>query len=369
MGGLDKLKKELLSIPGWGTKRKIVVFESDDWGSIRMPSQNVFSFLKQNGVDVITGDSLRYNQFDTLASADDLDALYHLLRKYKDSNGKHPVITAVTLVANPDFDKIRNTNFNEYYFEPFTETLKRYYPNKNVFQHWTQGIKEHLFVPEFHGREHLHVGSWMKALRNNDSATVHAFNNGMWGYNNPHPVSFQAAFDIESLKEIESQKEILKSGLTLFERLFGYKASFFVPPNGIMHEDLYQFTADHGIEFMYSSKLNPMPLGNGRVKKQLNYLGKKNKAGQLFITRNAFFEPSQGDPKCVTKCLNDIEMAFRWNKPAIISSHRVNYIGALDEANRNSGLEKLQQLLSTILSRWPEVEFMTTPELGRIMKK
>ena len=32
----------LLNIPGWNTKRRIVVFESDDWGAIRMPSKAVF---------------------------------------------------------------------------------------------------------------------------------------------------------------------------------------------------------------------------------------------------------------------------------------------------------------------------------------
>ena len=32
----------LLNIPGWRTKRHIVVIESDDWGSIRMPSKEVY---------------------------------------------------------------------------------------------------------------------------------------------------------------------------------------------------------------------------------------------------------------------------------------------------------------------------------------
>ena len=35
------------NIPGWRTKRKIVVIESDDWGSIRMPSLKVFETLNQ----------------------------------------------------------------------------------------------------------------------------------------------------------------------------------------------------------------------------------------------------------------------------------------------------------------------------------
>ena len=30
--------RNLSNLPGWRTSRKIVVIESDDWGTIRMPS-------------------------------------------------------------------------------------------------------------------------------------------------------------------------------------------------------------------------------------------------------------------------------------------------------------------------------------------
>jgi len=36
------LRKNLVNIPGWRTNRKIVVIESDDWGSVRMPSREVY---------------------------------------------------------------------------------------------------------------------------------------------------------------------------------------------------------------------------------------------------------------------------------------------------------------------------------------
>ena len=42
----------LLNIPGWRTKRKIVVIESDDWGSIRMPSRDIYEKLLAEGYRV-----------------------------------------------------------------------------------------------------------------------------------------------------------------------------------------------------------------------------------------------------------------------------------------------------------------------------
>jgi hypothetical protein len=38
---LNKVVRNITHILGWKTKRKIVVFESDDWGSIRMPTNQI----------------------------------------------------------------------------------------------------------------------------------------------------------------------------------------------------------------------------------------------------------------------------------------------------------------------------------------
>jgi hypothetical protein len=120
------LKKNISNLFGWRTDRKIIVIESDDWGSIRMPSREVFKILKNKGIELERGDAKRYNLNDTLASSKDLGKLFEVLYKYKDNNGRHPVFTAITIVANPDFEQIEKANFNKYVCEPFTETLKRY---------------------------------------------------------------------------------------------------------------------------------------------------------------------------------------------------------------------------------------------------
>ena len=41
------LSNTFLNLPGWHTRRKLVVIESDDWGSIRMPSREVKQKLQQ----------------------------------------------------------------------------------------------------------------------------------------------------------------------------------------------------------------------------------------------------------------------------------------------------------------------------------
>lgn len=55
--------------------------------------------------------------------------------------------------------------------------------------------------------------------------------------------------------------------------------------------------------------------------------------------------------------------------PAVISSHRTNYIGGLDPKNRMESLKQLDELLGTILKQWPEERFITTTQLGQVLSR
>jgi hypothetical protein len=96
------LKRNLLNVQGPTTERKLVVFESDDWGSIRMPSKNVFNSLQNKqlkpGLD-------SYLKYDTLAGVQDFEALFEKLRSVKDKNNKPAIFTANAVMGNPDFEK------------------------------------------------------------------------------------------------------------------------------------------------------------------------------------------------------------------------------------------------------------------------
>ena len=93
-------------------------------------------------------------------------------------------------------------------------------------------------------------------------------------------------------------------------------------------------------------------------------MGQKNKFGQQYLIRNAFFEPSIEPSKdWVTDCLSRINIAFRWKKPAIIGCHRLNFIGAIHEENRTNNLAQFKILLQEIVKRWPEVEFSTSDQV------
>ena len=73
-------------------------------------------------------------------------------------------------------------------------------------------------------------------------------------------------------------------------------------------------------------------------------------------------------PKTISSCLKEIEIAFKWKKPAIISTHRVNYIGYINPKNRDLNLPLLKELITMILKSWPDTEFISSDQLGKLIK-
>jgi hypothetical protein len=366
---LSRLNRNLGNILGASTKRKLVLFFVDDWGSIRMSSRESFNTLVNAGVKI---QDCRYNKFDGIESNSDLEKLFEVLLSHRDRSGNPAIFTAVSCVANPDFEKIKNSNFQQYYFEPFTETLRRYPEHDRVFDLWKEGIRAKVFLPQFHGREHLNVIRWMDDLKENVKTTRLAFDHQVSGIGPSQAKDirkeYQAAFDVDRESDMALQKKVLKEGLELFEKLLGYQANFFTPPNAWFNHSLDGVLNEKGIKMINVAKVDHEPVGQGRTKKVLHYFGEKNKHGQRYIVRNALFEPNRDAVDWVDKCMNDIEIAFRWRKPAIISSHRVNFIGFLHEKNRDLGLIQLDLLLKKITAKWPDAEFVSTPELAAIFK-
>ncbi len=359
----QKITHNLLNIPGWRTKRHIVVIESDDWGAIRMPSKEVYDKLLSKGYRV---DLNKYEKNDSIATEKDLTELFNILSKYTDINGNHPMITANCAVANPDFEKIKESDFQNYYYEPFTETLKRYQGCENSFELWQQGMKEGLFKPQFHAREHLNVSNWIHSLQN-DEDTKYVFDYGIMGLFPKGKENVGNKFQValgDTEFPIQSQNEIIKEGLDLFEKIFNYKSKTFIAPCYTWNPRIEKTLYDNGVIGIQGLVYQKVPCGNSIR----HWMGSKNAYGQIYTIRNAFFEPTLSpNIDNVEDCLYRIECAFRWNKPAIISSHRINYIGAINECNRDNNLKQLDGLLTKIQKKWGDVEFISSDKLVDII--
>lgn len=367
---INKIAKHYINYRGWKTNRKIVVIESDDWGSIRMPSKRVYEQCLKDGYQV---DENIFSRYDSLASEEDLELLFELLSKYSDFKGNHPIITANCLVANPDFEQIEKDNYQQYTYELITETFKNYPRHRNCFELWLKGKESGVFFPQFHGREHLNVNRFITDLQLDDEHALYAFRSRMPGIFNPlkleqgndYIVSLEYKDDLDEIEKCN----ILADGLRIFEQLMGYNSDTFIATNYVwsskMEETLYKFQ----IKAIQGSRFQLVPKGNyDGFRKKLHYTGQKNRFGQTYLVRNAYFEPSLNQSKdWVESTIFEIEKAFQRKSPAIICTHRINFVGFIDVRNRDRSLKMLNELIRRVLSKWPEVEFMNTSELFKVI--
>ena len=361
---LSTLKGNLYNIPGWRTKRHIVVIESDDWGSIRMPSRAVCDELKAAGVKL---GSYGYDEFDTIASCDDLQSLFEVCQSVRDIHNRPAIITANCVVANPDFEKIKVHDYSDYYYEPVTATLAHYYPGASPFSLWHEGRDKMVFYPQLHGREHVNVQMWLNSLRKNHNGARAAFDKGVYSIvvdkSEDPRMRNTTAFRYLSEEEKPFYKTSIEGAQRLFTELFNYPSESFIAPAYCWDEDIECWLSEVGVKYIQG-----VPMHFYRGKRRFHSVGQRNKYGQRFLIRNVEWEPTQNPGKDSNgECMRQIAAAFRWGKPATISAHRINFVGALDVRNRDRNLRLLDELLHSIKKEWPDVEFMSTPELGSII--
>jgi hypothetical protein len=369
MNMLASIQNHLLNVKGKSIDRKVVVFESDDWGTIRIPSHSAYTRLKHHGIDL---DSNPYNRVDSLETATDLQALCEVLQSFKDSNGNPAVLTANFIVANPDFERIRQTDFCEYYYETFLDSYRRSKGTEETWAMIREAIDHHLMHPQFHGREHVNVLRWLKFLREGHSTLLKAFAEGVFSIDiqatDKKRTNLLASLDFANEQEKSFALSQLIDGYRIFLETFGFKSQSFIAPANVWDDDVERTLKNAGVNFLQSLRGQCVPaVAKLRYDIKIHYTGERSSSGQLHLVRNAYFEPAtlpQYD--WVGNCLRKIEAAFFWNKPAIVSTHRLNYVGGICEANRQTNLLKFKSLLKQILTHWPEVEFMRSDELGRL---
>lgn len=361
----DKLAKNYINAIGWNTKRKLVLIESDDWGTVRTASRKAYeNILSETGKA-----GCYFDKYDAIESGKDLEMLFEVLSSVKDKNGNHAIMSPISVVANPDFDAVEKNGFSEYVNETVLDTYKRFPITENSFEVAQEGIRSGVWFPQFHGREHINAKRWFKALQMDDPLSKTAFiHHSLHSGCMPSSLDYFNAFDIDGIDDIDWLKDVMQEGLSLFERIWGYKAMAFCAPCGVIRTEIIDVAANNGIKLFAGQYF--LPNGLGGHKKIDKKWGDKTKSESLYYRRNCKFEPSKNyNIDWVDRCLNDIAIAFRWGKPANIDSHRVNFIGSIYEENRDFTLKELKRLLKEIVKCWSDVEFVNSKQLYNEMTK
>jgi hypothetical protein len=132
---------------------------------------------------------------------------------------------------------------------------------------------------------------------------------------------------------------------------------------------LEDFLEKQNVKGLQGQRVQLVPnLNNEKLAKIRHFTGQKNNFNQIYTVRNVIFEP-YSDPATdwVAMAMKDIANAFFWDKPAIIGTHRINYVSTVLPKNKDNSLLLLNQLLKTIIKVYPDVDFLTSDELIKLI--
>jgi hypothetical protein len=330
-----------------------------------MPNKYVFNRLLQSGIPV---DKSAYCVFDCLEDEEDLIFILDVLNSVKNRDGNSPILTANFVVANPDFQRIEQDKRKVYHYESIIETYSKL--NKgNVLDIVNEGITKRLLMAQFHGRDHVNVPLWMECLSHSAEFRL-AFELGMWGLSKdvfPHMYkSIQATYDSLDLKYcIDS----IESGLNLFYDTFGYHSKTFIANNFIWSSALNDTLSNNNVIHFQGMKYQLLPIGaNEKRKKRRVYLGQRNSLGMTYGVRNCYFEPTELETS-YDQVIKEVSIAFLLNKPAIVSTHRMNFCGGLSKEKRDKNLQEFSKFLHAVVKKWPDVQFCSSDDLAKLLRQ
>ena len=313
-----------------------------------MPNKETFDFLKAKRFSV---DKNNFTKFDTYGSPSDLNELFTVLESVKDFKGNSAKLSPFICLTNPDFKRIKSSDYNNYFYETFDVTLNRIF-GPEILETWKNGLEKNLFLPEFHGREHFNIPLLLEMLKSNKEAFREAFNEGVVHV----PLNsigllndLAPAYYYRNEGELVYFKDALKEGIGLFKQKINKEPLAFTPPDGIFNQQLEEAFLKTPIRGLVVNRKRLEPQVDGKINKR-NYLykfGKNNNYGQVYYRRNVKFEPIQ-ESYLFENVLSGIDAAFRWGKPAVLSSHRINYVSGLDSHHQKFTLKELERLLKKL---------------------
>lgn len=345
-----KIQRETRNLSHVKFEEPILVFESDDWGMERKPASHVIQKFAEPG---------EWADEQT-ESIEDLRSLYETLIKYRDAHGRPACFTANFIMANPDFDRIEEDSFQQYYDLTLDTSLP-----EAMRKQYLAGIDQKCFSPQYHGRKHFWADSWLKDLRENVRGSRELFDErchgGLsllqgegWRYHSEY-VDWKSG----NTPTEEMIYDSMKQDLDIFEKLFGFRSLSVIPPHYIFTPDVEKAWRRLGIRYIQGAGYRLLRKTNGSKQTKSHYLGEKSPQDLIYSIRTVKFDPRPSRPKHHWQsALEQIETAFKRGVPAIIDTHRINYTGKF----REEGMRQLDALLQASQKYKPL--FLNSVELG-----
>ena len=341
---------------GLAFSRPLVILQSDDWGRVGVRDRAGFELLRARGLRM--GEHL-YDLY-SLETADDVHALAAVLNRHSDSMGRSPCLVMNFCTANLDFARMREQKFGEVRLLELSKGLPGSWSRPGLFGAYREGIDRGVFDPALHGTSHCCSAALSHALDEDgdrarllrtlwDAETPYIFWRMPWiGYEywNPGDRNFIAA---------HHQRRLVKQACQNFFEMFGTKPFSACAPGYRSNVDTRRAWSGEGILVTENGT------GNGFRRPHMD------RFEILHLYRTIDFEPSQRD-LAIEKYLEIAGACFARGLPAIISMHSINFHSTIKDF-RTSSLKALDQLLTAMEAKYPELLYVNNRDLYKIVSE
>jgi hypothetical protein len=174
------------------------------------------------------------------------------------------------------------------------------------------------------------------------------------------------ALAADNAEDVDLQVHQLQTSVDEFSHHFGFKPTSFIAPVYTWYDQIEEVLASKGIQFLQGGRMQQIQHFQSDKKQKNHFTGESNRFKQRYMVRTIFFEPVYNPtPALVDHCMQRIKVLIDAGIPVTISTHRINYTGGLDLAHRDKNLLLLSELLKRIIAKWPDVEFISSDQLGK----
>lgn len=308
-----------------------LVIESDDWGA------------------------------GPLAQAAALDDVARVLQRHRDAQGRQPVFSLALVLAVPDGPAIaarggyHRSELDAPRFLPLLQALRR-------------GEAQGVFAFQLHGLEHY----WPAALRDHADPAIQRW------LRQPEPAVTEAlppplqsrwvdACVLPSTPHaIEDIEAAVADEVQVYERIFGQPPRVVVPPTFVWTRHVEAAWARRGVQFVVTPGWRYVARGADALPggDEGPFVNGDRAGGIVYLVRTDYFEPLRG--RGAAHAVRAICRAAQEGRPCVLENHRDNF---LDAAERDRSLAELDTLLTQALAAQPALRFLSTAELGRIIRE
>lgn len=312
-------------------RHPVLIIESDDWGA------------------------------GPLVQAQALDEVAAVLRRHRDATGRAAVLTVAVVLAVPDAEAIRASGryarieLDDPRLLPILDALLR-------------GRRNGVLALQLHGHEHF----WPATLMASSNPTVQDWLRGpvpatteqlpsplqsRWVDTGTLPSSPHPGSEVQAAVSAEVQA---------FERLLGEPPRIVVPPTFVWTREVEDAWAAQGIECIVTPGWRyPRRRADGLPDGDEGPLANGDRRGGLiYLARADYFEPARG--RDALYALRALDAAVAEARPCLLENHRDNFIG--DAATCRQSLDQLDQLLRMARERHAGLRFLSSLELGRLLR-